>query len=128
MKAKSAVAGIITGIMVFFFISVLDRFFSGRSSPAGWGQLIAGVLILGILLGTIVGLIVEKTRERLPGIIAGAVILALVHGFSLTLTGLKGGFRLLGLFTGAVIGAIVSFAITSSVIETINKEESKEQE
>lgn len=122
---RGIVVGIITGIMVFFFYAIVDFLFFRRAAFAsGWPATALGILITGTLMGTVIGVVVEKTRNRTCGIIAGAALLALLNMFLLAGAGLSPGFRVAGLFSGAFYGAIIGWAITSSIFEHIRREES----
>ncbi|HNS33072.1 MAG TPA: hypothetical protein PKN36_08890 [bacterium] len=129
MKAKSPIAGAILGIITFSIFGIIDRLFSRGSTflGSGWGHMLLGAVILGAIVGAVVAMVVDKTRNKGVGIISGAILVSLIHGFGVTMFGLRGGFRIFAMLWGAIYGAIASIVIASSILQAIEKESGEEQ-
>ncbi len=120
---RSVVVGIVTGILVLLFYTILDVLFFKKAPFGGWVGIVLGIVLTGSLMGAVVGLVVEKTRNRGCGILSGAGLLALIYLFIPTGRSLRPGFNLAALLPGAFYGAIFGWAITSAIIEHIRREE-----
>ncbi|MBN1445856.1 MAG: hypothetical protein JW957_07100 [Candidatus Omnitrophica bacterium] len=124
MKMKSPVAGAVLGTITFTIFGVVERLFSRREAffGSGLGQLLLGAVILGIVVGSVVAALVDKTRNRGAGILIGAVIVGLLHGFGVSMAGIGGGFRIFAMIWGAVYGAVAGALISSAILEACEKE------
>jgi len=129
MKVKSPIAGAILGVITFLIFGIVDRLFSRREAflGSGWGQMLLGAIILGAVVGSVVAVVVDRTRNKGAGIISGAILVSLIHGFGVTMLGLRGGFRVFALIWGAIYGAIASVVIASSILQSIEKESGEQQ-